>query len=215
MDHIYIEKLQAIKAKNKFKKNQFLNTLIFYCLTALACILLCVSPVWLPSLYSSMKVFLSVSLPNFWTYIFNPKCLFIVCNVIVVFLIGESKLFGSKSSPATEVYNEYVRRSESSIRRLPVLDEKKNTQELKLEFPMMVEGVNCAGGEEVKEEKRREFVGRGEDEEKIRERAVEDFDITEECYLPADEELNRRVENFIARVKKQRKLETGLLVYST
>lgn len=208
MDHIYIEKFQAMKAKNKFKKNRrFLDTLIFYCLTILTCIIFCFSPLWFPSLCSSMKNFLSISVPSFWTCIFNPKCLFIVCNVIVVFLVGESKFFGSakSSDPATEVYQQCLERSKSSdsIQKISSIKEKMMIhQELKPESSFMEEvDVTSVVSDHVREEK-------------VMKRQEEPHAMAQSCYpLPADEELNQRVENFIARVKKQRKLETGVLVY--
>ncbi|KAF9606840.1 hypothetical protein IFM89_029297 [Coptis chinensis] len=118
---------------NKYKKRstQFLKDLILYCSTALICSILCLSPFWLPSLYASIKAFLFVSVPNFGVLFINPKCLFIVSNVIVIFLIGESKFLSSKSSPATEIYDEYVKRS-SSLRRHPSSEEIE-VKETKLE----------------------------------------------------------------------------------
>ncbi|KAG6426708.1 hypothetical protein SASPL_110935 [Salvia splendens] len=43
---------------------------------------------------------------------FNAKCFFVVGNLIVFILIGESKL--KQSSPSTDIYEEYVARSRSS-----------------------------------------------------------------------------------------------------
>ncbi|KAF9606590.1 hypothetical protein IFM89_026852 [Coptis chinensis] len=218
MDPIKIEKLQAM---NKYKKSstQFLKALILYCSTALICSILCLSPFWLPSLYASIKAFLFVSVPNFGVLFINPKCLFIVSNVIVILLIGESKFLSSKSSPDTEIYDEYVKRS-SSLRRHPCSEEIE-VKETKLEVCLVEENENKVirvveeegevkeekGGEEDDEEKE------GEVKEKEHEKE-EAFDGEDELGLPT-EELNRKVEDFIEKINNQRKLEARQLLVCT
>ncbi|PIA33836.1 hypothetical protein AQUCO_04000126v1 [Aquilegia coerulea] len=200
MDSIRIEKLQAM---NKYKKStQFLDNFILYCFTALTCSILCSSPFWLPSLYSSTKAFLFVSLPSIGVLFFNPKCLFILCNVIVIFLIGESKFVSSKSSPDTdEIYDEYVKRS-ASFRRQPNLEEKEvketklelclvdqdndHTEVVEEEEEVMEEKGDIAGQEEVeKKEDEEENEVQEENQENDNEKE-EDLD-GEEFGLPAEE----------------------------
>lgn len=94
----------------KSRKNQLLEKFLMYFLTAITCSLLLSGPFWIPSLCSSIKFFLFVSLPNLGLLLFAPKVLFIVGNLIVLFLVGESKFFASSGDA---YYDEYVRKSQS------------------------------------------------------------------------------------------------------
>ncbi|KAL2543377.1 DUF4408 domain-containing protein [Abeliophyllum distichum] len=95
-----------------YKKSQFLYNFILYSLTTLISCSLVYYSFWFPSINSLF----SVSIPNIISFFFTAKFLFFLGNVIVVILIGESKQTsaGSNSSPATEIYNEYVARSRRS-----------------------------------------------------------------------------------------------------
>ncbi|KAK9117603.1 hypothetical protein Sjap_016550 [Stephania japonica] len=76
--------------------------------------------------------------------VFNPKCLFIVGNIIIVFLIGESKLLSSKSSPTTtDVYEDFVSWSgsfekgccSSMPKKVKVMKfERSRNRELKMDY---------------------------------------------------------------------------------
>ncbi|KAE8724962.1 Gap junction beta-4 protein isoform 1 [Hibiscus syriacus] len=134
----------------------------------------------IPSPCSSMKQFLSIYLPCIWSSFSNPKCLFIVVNVIVIFLVGESGVVGSNKSPADgDVYDEYVERSRFRVRGTEAgsnEDKKMDCEEevIRCEFESAEEGTS-------------ENIAEEEDEQVVE--------------LPA-EELNKRVEEFIARVNK-------------
>ncbi|XP_010249448.1 PREDICTED: uncharacterized protein LOC104592000 [Nelumbo nucifera] len=185
-------KIQKLHAMNKYKKNRFLiNSLVIYSFTALICIALCSSPLWFPSVCSSIRLFLFVSLPKIVSVILGPKCLFIISNIIVAFLVGESKLTGSCDSlPASDIYDDYVKRNQS-LRRSPTTEEKKSCRFLTEETLKRVE-------EDGNEEEEEEYRG-------------EDLNGEEGYSLPA-EEFKRRVEDFIARVNKQRRLEAREIV---
>lgn len=168
-----------------------------------------------------MKNFLFTSLPNISSFFVNPKCLFIVVNVIVVFLVGESKIVSSNSSPVNELYDKQVEMSQSlrgnstleegkerkmemnsdaydgcskrnhSLKGDSTLLEKK--EERKLEMNLMEDSVDRIAGKEMK----KEDVKVDDDN---------DDGEGEEEGLPA-EELNKRADEFIARVNKQIWLE--------
>jgi hypothetical protein len=174
-----------------------------------------------------MKNFLFTSLPNISSFFVNPKCLFIVVNVIVVFLVGESKIVSSNSSPVNELYDKQVEMSQSlrgnstleegkerkmemnsdaydgcskrnqSLKGDSTLLEKK--EERKLEMNLMEDSVDRIAGKEMK----KEDVKVDDDDD--------DDGEGEEEGLPA-EELNKRADEFIARVNKQIWLEAKLLV---
>ncbi|CAL5398349.1 unnamed protein product [Camellia sinensis] len=180
MDSIEAEKLQAMK---NFKKHQFLNNLILHSLTALAFSLLCSYPSWFPHLCSFVKHFVSL--------FFTPKCLFVVGNAIIVFLVGESKLASSRSSPAIHM--------------------EKKEEERKLEMNLSEESVNKIEEREEEQVRNDEYgddglIG-GDNHDNKEE---EERDEEEELGLPT-EEFNKRVEDFIAKVNKQRLLEARLL----
>ncbi|XP_043725429.1 uncharacterized protein LOC122671992 [Telopea speciosissima] len=184
MDPIELQKLQPI-SKYK-KKHYFLNTLIFYSLTVFTGTLFCSSPLWFPSLFSSTKSFLFISIPKMRSFLLNPTCLFIVCNIIIVFLVGESKLVGSSSSSsAADIYDEYVKRSQN-LQRFSSQEEKKESRKLEMRFTEeTTQRVHEDGGGEKAEEREDIFDG---------------------------DDLKRRVEDFIARVNRQRKLEAEQLI---
>ncbi|KAE8662324.1 hypothetical protein F3Y22_tig00113548pilonHSYRG00110 [Hibiscus syriacus] len=139
---------------------------------------------------SSMKQFLSIYLPSIWSSFSDPKCLFIVVNVIVLVLVGESGVVGSNKSPAGgDVYDEYVERSRFRVRGTEAGSNEDKGMDCEEEV------VRCESESAV--EGTSENIAEKEDEQ-----AVE---------LPA-EELNKRVEEFIARVNKQRLMEAQLLV---
>ncbi|RRT69957.1 hypothetical protein B296_00011327 [Ensete ventricosum] len=94
--------------------------------------------------------------------------MFVVSNIIIIFLVGESRLFKSSAQPDT--YDECMMRSQ---------------------VPQLVATVG------VKEEEA------NVEEEPSVDKAKEEEEVEEEG-RPA-EELNRRVEDFIAKVTMQRK----------
>ncbi|KAJ9169295.1 hypothetical protein P3X46_017502 [Hevea brasiliensis] len=239
------KKLQAMESTHK--THQFLHSIFFHALIALTCSLLCSYPYWFPSLCYSIKQFLFLSLTSTtYSSFFSPKCLFLVVNVIVVFLIGESILVGSHSSPAGEIYDEYVERSRN-LRGVPssatlqekevelnLNEEKRVTivqdEQVKEEIKQVIEETETEEFHEVEAEAQEEEVHQveteaqeeveAEAEAKANQTEIEEEyeeekerDGEEETSLPA-EELKRRVEEFIARVNKQRWLEEARLLVS-
>lgn len=167
------------------------NLVVYSFITSLACSLFFSYPHWSPSVWlSSLYHFLFTPVPNICSFFCNPKCFFLVGNTIVLFLIGEWKfLAGSQPSQAAEIYDEYASRARASS-ALPEAKAKELGKDLLEE--------NLDKVEEEKEE---------QEEKNSDEDGEED-----EAGLP-DEELNRRAEEFIARINKQRWLESRLLVY--
>ncbi|GLT61379.1 hypothetical protein SLA2020_340900 [Shorea laevis] len=230
MDRIKVEKFRAMKSYKK--KNHFVYNLVLHFLAALICSLLWSYPYWFPSLHSSMKHFRLISLPCIWSSFFNPKCLFVVVNVIVIFLVGESKLVSTSSSPSDDIYNEYVDRSRSLRRAVStsheksmiIKDEKVEEKEVEL-IIKEVSSVENKQEEEEKENHEKVETVEEDDEEKEKEGEEEAARVPltlmedkerrdkdeEEDGLPI-EELNKKVEEFIARVNKQWWLEVNSLL---
>ncbi|GLU06246.1 hypothetical protein SLE2022_232930 [Rubroshorea leprosula] len=231
MGPIKVEKFRATKSYKK--KNLFVYNLVLHFLAALICSLLWSYPYRFPSLHSSMKHFCLISLPCIWSSFFNPKCLFVVVNVIVIFLVGESKLVSTSSSPSDDIYNEYIERSRSLRRSVSTSHDKSMTiKDEKVEDEKEVELIikevssveNKQEEEEEKENHEKVETVEEEDEEKEKEGEEEAARVPltlmkgehkerrdkdeEEDELPI-EELNKKVEEFIARVTKQWRLEVN------
>lgn len=194
------------KIQKKIQKNGccFYN-LMLYSLTGLACSVFCCHAYSFCSLsgtYYAMKQFLFIYVPYIWSSFSSPNCLFVIANVIIVFLVGESNFMGSSgnsSSPATDLYDEYVQRSITRLRAREAadkIDEEKPHEQIVEQSVKRVHQVK-----DVNKEKQAKF-------EQAKEKDDED---REEDGLPA-EELNKRVEDFIARVNKQRWLEAKSLI---
>ncbi|XP_022756027.1 uncharacterized protein LOC111303832 [Durio zibethinus] len=199
MDPILMQKFQAIKKSKKSKKQQLLDKFFVCTFIAFTCSLFCSSPFWLPYLFSSMKDFLFISLPKTSSILYSPKLLFLVGNLIVVVLIGESKFFASASSlPGDVYYNEYVDQSRN-LRNSSTLAENKDNKILEpFEANVKRTCLVSVSGRQVEE---------------IREAKMEknDLERKNEPILPADQELKKRADDFIARVNRQRRLEARLL----
>ncbi|KAK1319142.1 hypothetical protein QJS10_CPB04g00198 [Acorus calamus] len=175
MDHIHIEKLQAMK-RYKRRKQTLLQTIIHNTILVLLLGLFLSCPLWLPNAFSWAKLFV-------WkagAFVSGPGCLFVVCNIIVVFLVGESKLAKGPGGP--DIYEEYIERNKG------------------LKGVGMVTNNNGEVEELVVEEKIEEV-----DEEEMEEEMMMEGDQEEMDW--ATEELNRKVEDFIARVNWQMRHE--------
>ena len=182
MDPISIEKIRAMRKYRRNRKQQQLLLPALAPYLVATCGVLCLlltSPAWFPGVCSLLVSFLLTTLPDLAiAFLLSPKCLFVVGNLIVAFLIAQSRL-APKSQPASvvdvnDVHEEYVKRSVA-----PMTAKATATTVVFTDHGASVEGV--WEGEKEKEEE--EVVEQGE------------------------EELEKRVDDFIARVKRQRKLE--------
>ncbi|XP_015865844.3 uncharacterized protein LOC107403474 [Ziziphus jujuba] len=188
MDPIKLKKLQAL---NEYKNHKKPNNLFLYSLSALTCSLFCSSPLWLPSLFSSMKVFLNDNSPKIFSLFYSSKFVFIVGNLIVAALIGESKMFSySNSSPASEnYYDEYMSRSRKLQKSLDI--EVKREKILEKYF----------------EEKKDITMKKEEETKGKRMEDLDEDDGDDDGLILPTEELRKRADDYIARVTKQRMFE--------
>nr|ACG33503.1 hypothetical protein [Zea mays] len=174
MDPISMEQVRAMNKYRKSRRQPHLPTLYMAVTFVVLCLLL-TSPAWFPRMCSALGFFFLTTVPDLVTaFLLSPKCLFVVGNLIVAFLVGESRLAprrgdddDDRPSLVNEIHEEHV---------------KKNA------------ALTAATAAAVAQADHSAFVGA------VRERVVE---VKEE----EEEELHKRVEDFIARVKKQRKLE--------
>ncbi|RRT46834.1 hypothetical protein BHE74_00037950 [Ensete ventricosum] len=165
------------------RKQYFIPSLIQYLLTVSSLGLLLSCPLWLHPVCSCLSLFFSVSLPSIAAVISSPKCLFVVCSVIVVFLIWESKL--SRSYQSADIYGEYIK-SKVKLERQAEDESKKGSVMNKA----LDEEDDSGGGEGMEVE-------------------YEDLDGEEED----SSEIDKKAADFIARVNWQRRLEARSLLH--
>jgi hypothetical protein len=177
-----MEKIRAMNKYNKSRRQLQLPTLSVYMAATFVLCLLLTSPAWFPRLCSALGFFFLTTLPDMVkAFLLSPKCLFVVGNLIVAFLVGESRLAPKRDddhqqpSLVNEIHEEHV---------------KKNTAMATKETTAAAVAVVAADHSA--------FVGAAVVEEEVMEVKEEEGE---------EEELHKRVEDFIARVKKQRKLE--------
>ncbi|WCJ36294.1 hypothetical protein M5689_017500 [Euphorbia peplus] len=193
MDLIQLHKIHAM---NKSKKNQLLDNFFLYTIILIACSVLCSSPFWFPSLISSIKLLIFVYLPKIISFLLSPKLVFIVGNLIIILLLGKSKFFVSNSLPPISdvYYNEFINRTRGH---------QMEKKEGKAEQAIREDGMkSCEVKMEVK------VWDEGNVVELVKER--DDLHGEDEINLPT-EELNKRADDFIARVNRQRRHEAGML----
>ncbi|KAF7032452.1 hypothetical protein CFC21_043621 [Triticum aestivum] len=183
MDPISIEKIRAMRKYRRNRKQQQLLLPALAPYLVATCGVLCLlltSPAWFPGVCSLLVSFLLTTLPDLATaFLLSPKCLFVVGNLIVAFLIAQSRL-APKSQPASvvdvdDVHEEHVKRNVAPT----IAKAATRTTVMFSDHSASVEAV--WEGEKEKEEEEEEEQG--------------------------EEELEKRVDDFIARVKRQRKLE--------
>ncbi|KAK1435726.1 hypothetical protein QVD17_01493 [Tagetes erecta] len=197
---IHAYKTRTIK---KYKTQKLLNDFVLYSLTTLACTSFCSSPLWYPPFCATFNVFFFFSLPKITSFFFTSKVLFIVSNLIVIFILGESRFFASMSKAYNDVYyNKYECKRLNQIQVISPSHETyeeddhdeffelyNNEETCESRVEQMVESCDDDDGEEVSSSEQHEGSG-----------------CEGGVSLPA-EELNKLVDDFIARVIRQRRLD--------
>ncbi|CAI9283752.1 unnamed protein product [Lactuca saligna] len=216
MDHMRIHTYKT-RANKKHKGQQLLNDFILYSLTTLACTSFCSSPLWYPPFCATFNVFFFFSLPKITSFFFTSKALFIVGNLIVIFLLGESKFFASKS----KAYNHVSQLQVISISQQPkvikiITEEISNHESMPCEQHDDDTFFETYNDEETYECVVDNNVESSTHEEDLSCSKLEPNEVEEEKHggleedmelsLPA-EELNKLADDFIARIIRQRKLE--------
>lgn len=221
--------LEKIRAMNKYKRSHFMQGLFHCCITALSLTLLISKSAWFHSLVSGVNAFFLVTLPDIGSYVIQPKIMFVVCNVIVIILVGESKCVScpNPTSQSWDMYDEYVR-EKKAMRRQSCMQITEKLEVIQTENLISDNntGIAHASHVEVSEKNKRldDEMGdeletwedaREEEEDDGRKgsqvvvRGVEDKEKS--GTIPAVDELNTRIEAFLARVNEQRRMEAKLL----
>ncbi|KAI3504540.1 hypothetical protein L1887_26092 [Cichorium endivia] len=221
MDPLRIQAYRT-RANKKHKGQQLLNDFILYSLTTLACTSFCSSPLWYPPFCATFNVFFFFSLPKFTSFFFTSKALFIVGNLIVIFLLGESKFFASKSKTYNNVCQLQVisaleqskcnTTEETSIHetQMKISESKpceKQDEEEFFEPCNDEETCECVVDNNAESSTHEEEgLSCSKNEPKVLEEEKHEGVGESEFSLPA-EELNKLADDFIARIIRQRRLE--------
>ncbi|XP_058735937.1 uncharacterized protein LOC131608009 [Vicia villosa] len=205
MDLNQIKKIQAMK---RYKKHQFLENLHFYSLIALVCSFFCCVILCLPYL-STFLVYISSLIP----LLLSSKLLFILCNIIIFVLMINSKIVSSDSSSNSDVYyDEYIQTSQTTkpmfqsfeVSKGETIFEKLHVEE------NIVNMFEKHVGENTMELKRKVCVKESTKTWENKEDDDHDLDGFEKQSIfvaAASDELNKRAEDFIARVNRNREFE--------
>ncbi|KAK1282595.1 hypothetical protein QJS10_CPB22g00514 [Acorus calamus] len=208
--------MKRYKKHHKDHQN-LLKTLITHTIVAVLLGLFLSSPLWIPKLLSSIDLLVK----NIGAFVFRPGCLFVLCNAIIIFLVRDSRHGGPP-----DIYDEYLEHNKG-LKRVYLTtttttnnnnnnnevveveeerEEEAHVVEEKIEAHAVEEKI-----EEIEEEEEEEEEEEGEEE--VYEE--EDMEGEEEVVMGmSTEELNRKVEEFIARVNMQRRREAQLLLCS-
>ncbi|BAT73127.1 uncharacterized protein HKW66_Vig0014100 [Vigna angularis] len=202
MDPTQMKKIQAMK---RYKSHQFLNNLYVYFVSALTCSVFCFVTFCMPYLSSLLRLFFFVHISSLVPVLFSSKLLFIMGNLIIFFLVVNSRILSSDPSSTPVVYyDEYIRSSQTPKPLVATVEVKRGKT---LEKHVVGEILDIDSVD---------FKCKGR-VEKGTETFKEDDDIDagdEQRLIPScSDELNKRADDFIARVNRQRRLELSLLNY--
>ncbi|KAJ3678249.1 hypothetical protein LUZ60_002052 [Juncus effusus] len=217
MDPLKMEKIQAMK---RYKRGTQEKPFVNYAVTTLILVLFVFSPIWIPEFLTTLKLFLLESLPSMVTFLFGPKFFFIICNVIVLFLVLESKL--SRGPSLCDVYEEKVRNNLSYSYKKPCNvetktyflgeEERERDQGEKETYLGFVDEERDLNNFHKRVE---DYIARGVNEQKDMNKFHKKV---EGCIARGVEdqkdlnELHKKVEDYIARVKWQRKAEAKMFL---
>lgn len=223
MDPTQIKKIQAM---NRYKRRQFLDNLYFYSFTAIACSVFCCVTLCLPYLFSLLRVFFLVYMPNLIIPILlSSKHLFILCNLIIVVLVINSRILsssGNSSSSTSDVYyDEYIQSKQITTKphhQIPIPDHEVNKAVTLFEKHVGENHMDMMTGEEYginslelkskawRIKKSTETCPAAKEKEDYLDEGEEQSNL-----VASSDELNKRADDFIARVNRQRKIELSLL----
>ncbi|KAL6332748.1 hypothetical protein AAG906_015009 [Vitis piasezkii] len=212
----------------KFNKQHFLRrTVLLAFSVSLFSLLLSYSSGFSCFLHS-FNLYYSTFLFSLITHTFERKYMFLICNGIVAFLAGYSG-FGSSAPPGYGINAEFLKRTEDDGSSASQLSDMKP---LVVDKGATVEGTVGSLGHDAlvveedqdqqqenepfyMEEQEREsqalIVEDGEGEEEteslIPEAAEEEEEMKENEELTSTEELNKKIEDFIRRMKEELRVE--------
>ncbi|KAM1010395.1 hypothetical protein EV1_045389 [Malus domestica] len=202
-------KISSIQSAGQFKFNQSHKVIKFLLSVSVFSVLLS---------YSSLISFFLDSFNSFTFSInFDKNYMFLLCNGLLVFIVKNSGLIGTSPPGSSNLTNEeHDLKSVESRRKTVELAETKATKSPKAKEEVVnveIEQVKARADEILVsvEEEKRVLIAAEEEDEYCRNNSlvVDDHDLYEEegVEVLSAEELNKKCDDFIRRVKEGIKLE--------
>lgn len=210
LDPVSIEKLEAVK---RFKKVQSWKKSMRYFVLCSVPVIIFFSLFDLKSVLPYMRVVCLEKIPAIWQFCSNQRFLFLLSNVIIMSLAVNSGLL-NPSDGGADLYEEFVRQSKTTRKNYvcrPVLAEEKAVAG---EATVQVSSQAKYGRSKSEIVKRTARQSEGklrrlESEKKAQRRPNPEEAAPDEGAesAVADEELNKRVEEFIAKFQREMRLQ--------
>ena len=180
----------------RYKRQQFLNNVYVYFVSALTCSVFCFLTFCMPYLSSLLRVFFLVHISSLIPVLLSSKLLFIIGNLIIFVLVVNSRILSSDPSSAPVVYyDEYIQSSQTPKPRHLTTVEVNEGKTLEKHVGENFDTNSCKG-----------WVQKSTETFK-----VETLEDKQSLIPSGSDELNKRADDFIARVNRQRRLELSLL----
>ncbi|XP_008229915.1 PREDICTED: uncharacterized protein LOC103329252 [Prunus mume] len=170
-------------------------------------------------LLHSFNAFTSAAPVKLFSYSFDKNYMFLLCNGLLVFIVKNSGLIGTSPPGSTNLNNdEHAPKNSENPQRVVELAETKAPKAKEEVVNMEVEEEQEREDDEIfitveeeEEEDKRVLITQAEEEEGCRNSSimVEDHDAYEEEGIESlsREELNKKCDDFIRRMKEGIKLE--------
>ncbi|BFG25919.1 hypothetical protein CerSpe_121930 [Prunus speciosa] len=219
MDYIKVSSIQAASQFNFSQSHNQSKVIKLLLSVSVLSILLSYSSL-VSFLLHSFNAFTSAASVKLFSYSFDKNYMFLLCNGLLVFIVKNSGLIGTSPPGSTNLNNdEHAPKNSENQQRVVELEETKAPKakeevvnvEVEQEQVREDDEIFITVEEEEEEEDKRVLITQDEEEEGCRNSLimVEDHDAYEEegIELLSREELNKKCDDFIRRMKEGIKLE--------
>ncbi|KAL6287181.1 hypothetical protein ACE6H2_011571 [Prunus campanulata] len=214
MDYIKVSSIQAASQFNFSQSHNQSKVIKLLLSVSVLSILLSYSSL-VSFLLHSFNAFTSAASVKLFSYSFDKNYMFLLCNGLLVFIVKNSGLIGTSPPGSTNLNNdEHAPKNSENRQRVVELEETKAPKAKEEVVNVEVEQEQVREDDEIfitVEEDKRVLITQDEEEEGCRNSLimVEDHDAYEEegIELLSREELNKKCDDFIRRMKEGIKLE--------
>ncbi|KAH0983948.1 hypothetical protein GBA52_011125 [Prunus armeniaca] len=218
MDYIKVSSTQAASQFNFSQSHNQSKVIKLLLSVSVLSILLSYSSL-VSFLLHSFNAFTSAASVKLFSYSFDKNYMFLLCNGLLVFIVKNSGLIGTSPPGSTNLNNdEHAPKNSENRQRVVELAETKAPKAKEEVVNVEVEEEQEREDDEIfitveeeEEEDKRVLITQAEEEESCRNSSimVEDHDAYEEEGIESlsREELNKKCDDFIRRMKEGIKLE--------
>lgn len=219
MDYIKVSSSQAASQFNFSQSHNQSKVIKLLLSVSVLSILLSYSSL-VSFLLHSFNAFTSAASVKLFSYSFDKNYMFLLCNGLLVFIVKNSGLIGTSPPGSTDLNNdEHAPKNSENRKRVvelaettaPKAKEEVVNVEVEQEQEREDDEIFITVEEEAEEEDKRVLITQDEEEEGCRNSLimVEDHDAYEEEGIESlsREELNKKCDDFIRRMKEGIKLE--------